>query len=53
VTSLGEGSNRRVDDGLNRLLMAFGLPPIEVNGFVAAVALGQPGRGFLADLYRR
>ncbi|THV16545.1 ABC transporter permease [Rhizobium rhizophilum] len=40
-------------DGLNRLLMAFGLPPVEVNGFVAAVAvLGFVQGAYMTEVLR-
>ncbi len=40
-------------DGLNRLLQAFGLPPVEVNGFVAAVAvLGFVQGAYMTEVLR-
>ncbi|WP_377292564.1 ABC transporter permease [Rhizobium sp. SG2393] len=40
-------------DGLNRLLMALGLPPVEVNGFVAAVAvLGFVQGAYMTEVLR-
>lgn len=40
-------------DGLNRLLAAFGLPPIEVNGFFAAVAvLGFVQGAYMTEVLR-
>ncbi|PLK72042.1 ABC transporter permease [Rhizobium sp. TH135] len=40
-------------DGLNRLLMASGLPPVEVNGFVAAVAvLGFVQGAYMTEVLR-
>lgn len=40
-------------DGLNRLLQSFGLPPVEVNGFVAAVAvLGFVQGAYMTEVLR-
>ncbi|WP_165826252.1 ABC transporter permease [Rhizobium wuzhouense] len=40
-------------DGLNRLLLAFGMPPVEVNGFVAAVAvLGFVQGAYMTEVLR-
>ncbi|MDH4442371.1 MAG: ABC transporter permease [Rhizobium sp.] len=40
-------------DGLNRLLLSFGLPPVEVNGFVAAVAvLGFVQGAYMTEVLR-
>lgn len=40
-------------DGLNRLLLALGMPPVEVNGFVAAVAvLGFVQGAYMTEVLR-
>ncbi|WEX75360.1 ABC transporter permease subunit [Sinorhizobium numidicum] len=40
-------------DGINRLLLAAGLPPIEINGFVAAVAvLGIVQGAYMTEVLR-
>jgi polar amino acid transport system permease protein len=40
-------------DGLNRLLLALGLPPLEINGFVAAVAvLGIVQGAYMTEVLR-
>ncbi|TPP06806.1 ABC transporter permease [Rhizobium glycinendophyticum] len=40
-------------DGLNRLLQSFGMPPVEVNGFVAAVAvLGFVQGAYMTEVLR-
>jgi polar amino acid transport system permease protein len=40
-------------DGLNRLLLAFGMPPVEVNGFVAAVVvLGFVQGAYMTEVLR-
>lgn len=40
-------------DGLNRLLIGFGLSPIEINGFVAAVAvLGIVQGAYMTEVFR-
>lgn len=40
-------------DGLNRLLAAFNLPPVEVNGFIAAVAvLGFVQGAYMTEVLR-
>lgn len=40
-------------DGLNRLLAGLGLPPVEVNGFIAAVAvLGIVQGAYMTEVFR-